>query len=87
MPSDPHVASDPRLVAFGRALVDARIERGYTLDDLSDHSGMSRRTISYLEGGLTNPRLLTIVALSHALDIDPARLVQPVMDVPAPATD
>lgn len=67
-------------MAFGQALVAARSERRWTLDELANQSGLSRRTVSYLEGGLINPRMLTVVALAHALKIDPGRLLQPVME-------
>lgn len=87
MASEPRVADDPRLVAFGTALVAARTERGWTLDDHANRSGLSRRTISYLEGGLINPRLLTVVALTHALEIDSSRLLEPVREIFAQARD
>ncbi|HJQ46567.1 MAG TPA: helix-turn-helix transcriptional regulator [Amycolatopsis sp.] len=73
---------DPRLVAFGRALAGERRDRGFTLDELADASGISRRSISYLENGIVNPRLTTVVDLARGLGIDIARLTRPLMDVP-----
>ncbi|GAA5106655.1 helix-turn-helix transcriptional regulator [Haloechinothrix salitolerans] len=83
----PRVVTDPRLVAFGRALAAARKARGYTLDELANLSGVSRRTVSYLEGGLSNPQLLTIAALARALEVDAAELIQPVDEVDPPPAE
>lgn len=76
--------SDPRLVAFGRLLAEARRARGLTVDELAGEAGFSRRTISYLEGGITDPHLTTVVELARALRCDPARLVRPLVDLPGP---
>jgi transcriptional regulator with XRE-family HTH domain len=71
----PRVASDPRLIAFGRAVTKARTARGWTLDDLVEYSGLSRRTISYIEGGLVDPRLTTVLTLAAALGVKPGDLL------------
>ncbi|PWV85806.1 Helix-turn-helix [Prauserella marina] len=57
-----------------------RTERGLTLDELAARSGVSRRVLSYAEGGLINPGILSFVAIVRALGIDSAELLQPMMD-------
>jgi transcriptional regulator with XRE-family HTH domain len=76
--------SDPRLAEFGRLLAAERRDSGCTVDEVAAATGLSRRTISYLEGGITNPHLTTVVTLARALRCDPARLVRPLVDIPPP---
>lgn len=70
---------NPRLVEFGKTLFKLRDARGLTLEELAARSGVSWRAISYLENGLREPRLLTVIDLAHGLDVDPALLVRPLM--------
>jgi transcriptional regulator with XRE-family HTH domain len=55
-------------VTFGRLLVDFRLDRGLSQDDLAGRSGMSVRAIRYLEHGqVLRPRRLTVSLLADAL--------------------
>ncbi|PXY23308.1 hypothetical protein BAY59_26870 [Prauserella coralliicola] len=54
--------------------------QGFTLDDLAERSGVSKRTLSYAEGGLINVGLLNLAHLAEALGVPVAELAQPVLD-------
>ena len=54
-----------------------RLEKGWTLKDLSDRVGLSQRTLSLLERGVREPRPTTISALAQALDCAPVDLMEP----------
>ena len=43
--------------AVGRRIREARAERGWTLDELADRSGVSRRMIVNVEAGTSNASL------------------------------
>src|SRR5215472_2309086 len=52
-----------------------RITRGWTLDELAERSGVSRRLIVQIEQGQTNPSIATLLRLSDALGVGLPRLV------------
>lgn len=56
-------------VRSGRAM------RGWTLDELAERSGVSRRLIVQIEQGQTNPSIATLLRLSDALGVGLPRLV------------
>lgn len=60
---------------FGRRLFMKRRRLGVSQEALAEMSGLSRHAIYLLENGRRTPGLGTIVSLSDALGIDPARLV------------
>lgn len=55
---------------FAETLKDLRRVQKLTLDELSAKSGVHKMTISKLENGLHEPRLLTIKKLSTALECE-----------------
>jgi DNA-binding XRE family transcriptional regulator len=62
---------------FGRKLFMARRRLGGVSQEALAHSaGLNRCTVYLLENGKRTPTLTTIVALAHALEIDPAKLVK-----------
>src|SRR5687767_5756216 len=62
--------------SFGRELKAARLERNFTLKDLSERSGVSITYLSDLERGtLENPTLKALTAISGALDLSPNELL------------
>jgi transcriptional regulator with XRE-family HTH domain len=61
--------------AVGRRVREARAERGWTLDQFADRSGVSRRMIVNVEAGTTNASLATLLRLASALHISLADLV------------
>lgn len=56
--------------AVGRMLSDARAQRGYTQQRLSDLSGVTQADISRIERGLLSPTTATMMRLAEALDAD-----------------
>lgn len=70
----------------GQRLRDARLIRGWTLDQLSERSGVSRRMIVNVEAGSTNPSLATLLRLSAAMGIALASLIAEPMDARNSAT-
>lgn len=60
-----------------------REERGYTLEELAERSGLSFRGLIYIEHGRRNPGVLTILGIASGLNVAPARLFEDV----SPVTD
>ncbi|MEV6212027.1 helix-turn-helix transcriptional regulator [Kitasatospora sp. NPDC051914] len=60
---------DPNLPALSRRLARHRADRGWTYDQLAEHSGLSRRTVIEIEQGRTIGTLATWHALAHAFNI------------------
>lgn len=78
----PHMAgeisSDPAAVmarTIGRRVRASRIDLGWTLDQLAQRSGVSRRMLVNVEQGSTNPSIATLLRLSDALGIGLPALV------------
>jgi len=61
--------------AVGRRVREARTDRGWTLDDLAEHSGVSRRMIVNVESGTSNASIATLLRLATALHVTLADLV------------
>ena len=55
-------------IAFGDAVRDARVNHGYSQEELADLCGMHRTYISDIERGLRNVSLENIEKISAALD-------------------
>jgi len=70
---------DTRLAARVQAL---RNERGWTLDDLATHSGLSRATCSRIERSETSPTAAQLGRLCGALELTMSQLLSP-LDAPA----
>lgn len=66
---------DPVAAALGRRLRTARQTRSWTLDDLAEASGVSRRMIVTIEAGRANATLNTLLRLAAAVEIPLAELV------------
>ena len=62
--------------AFGRRLRVSRTQLGYTLKQLARDGKCSWLFLVFCERGLIEPRLLTLLNLAHALNVDPGDLVQ-----------
>jgi transcriptional regulator with XRE-family HTH domain len=52
---------------FGDLLRAARTAQGLTFEELESRSGVYRRNIQYLEKGVTNPNLRTLMLLAAGL--------------------
>ncbi|WP_230396305.1 helix-turn-helix domain-containing protein [Streptomyces blattellae] len=73
---------DPRLVSFGMQIRRLREERGYSLEELAERSGLSFRGLIYIEHGRRNPGVLTVLSIASGLNVAPARLFEDVFQVP-----
>ena len=71
----PGVADRRREKAFGRALQAARKKHGLSQEDLGFESGYHRTYVSFLERGLKNPSLSTIMDLATTLGMSASELV------------
>jgi len=54
---------------IGERVRQHRNERGWTLDELSDRSGVSRRMLINIEHGEGNPSIATLLRISDALGV------------------
>lgn len=79
MSNSPDTDLDNRLAARIQAL---RSERGWTLDDMAENSGLSRATCSRIERGETSPTAAQLGRLCSALQMTLSRLLSP-LDIPA----
>lgn len=61
--------------AIGRRVRTTRTALGWTLDQLADRSGVSRRMLVNVEQGSTNPSIATLLRLSDALGLGLPALV------------
>lgn len=59
---------------FGSNVRALRLEKGWTQEELADHSGLTSVQISRVERGVREVRLTTFVSLVKALETTPARL-------------
>jgi Predicted transcriptional regulators len=66
---------DAVAAAIGRNVRALRQQRRLTLDALAAASGVSRGTVIQVESGKANPSIATLVALSEALQVGVASLV------------
>lgn len=72
-PDDDAAAAVSRTI--GRRVRLGRTGRGWTLDQLAERSGVSRRMLVNVEQGTTNPSIATLLRLSGALGIGLPELV------------
>ncbi|GAA0915931.1 hypothetical protein GCM10009558_102120 [Virgisporangium aurantiacum] len=62
---------------IGARVRQERLSRTWTLDQLADAAGVSRRMLVNVEQGVTNPSVGTLLRLSDALGIGLPALVEP----------
>jgi transcriptional regulator with XRE-family HTH domain/quercetin dioxygenase-like cupin family protein len=63
--------------AIARAVRALRQSRGWSLDELSGRSGVSKGMVVQIEGARTNPSVVTLCRLADAFGVTVARLVEP----------
>ena len=68
---------------IGRRIRAARLARSWTLDQMAESSGVSRRMVIMVEKGQTNPSVTTLLSLSDALGIGLPTLIANRNGVPA----
>ena len=61
--------------AFGRALFRVRTERGLSQEALAEAADLHRTYVSFLQRGLKQPSLTTVLRLARALKVAPTLLV------------
>ena len=59
-----------------RLLRKERIRREISLNRLAENAGLSRSMVSYVERGIRNPTLDTLLRIAIALDVDLWRLLK-----------
>lgn len=64
------------LERFGRNVREARLNRGWTQEDLAHESGLASVQISRIERGKREIRLLTLVRLLSALRVPSTTLLE-----------
>ncbi|MEU0343147.1 helix-turn-helix domain-containing protein [Streptomyces bobili] len=79
--SDP---PDPRLLLLGVHIRRMREERGLSLEELAELSGLSFRGLVYVEHGRRNAGVLTLLQIAEGLQTEPSQLLAP-FDTPAAA--
>ncbi|MCZ4100814.1 helix-turn-helix domain-containing protein [Streptomyces sp. H39-C1] len=65
---------DPQLLAIGMQIRRLREERGYSLEQLAERSGLSFRGLIYIEHGQRNASTLTLLRIASGLDVHPGKL-------------
>jgi transcriptional regulator with XRE-family HTH domain len=61
----------------GRRLKELRRSRGLTLAQLAERTGLSIGSLSQVERGLVSPTIRTVYAVSTALGVSPAWIIDP----------
>ena len=69
------VVDEGLVMLIGRRVRAARTARAWTLDDLAERSGVSRRMVVNVEQGVSNASIATLLRLSTSLGISLASLV------------
>lgn len=64
-------------VAIGRRVRQERLSRNWTLDQLAEAAGVSRRMVVNVEQGAANPSVGTLLRISDALGVGLPALVEP----------
>ena len=70
-----HAGADSISQAIGGRVRQGRTSRGWTLDQLAERSGVSRRMLVSIEQGSANPSIATLLRISDALGIGLPALV------------
>jgi transcriptional regulator with XRE-family HTH domain len=72
----PENASRRVALEVARLLRDERVRQGISMDRLARKSGLSQPMISYVERGMRNPTLDTLLRIAIALDVDLPKLIK-----------
>ena len=73
--SSPRYAEDPALLALGKAIRKARLERGVSQEELADRSSIDRSYMSSIERGMQNPGIISVLRIAHALEMTATELM------------
>jgi transcriptional regulator with XRE-family HTH domain len=72
--ASPRHAYAPSLVALGRAIRDARLERGVSQEELAARAAIDRSYMSSIERGAQNPGIVSLLRVVDALGMTAAEL-------------
>jgi transcriptional regulator with XRE-family HTH domain len=75
MTDDPTLLRESVTEAVARNVRDARTERGWTLEQLANRSGVSKGMVVQIEQGRTNPSIGTLSKVAEALGVSLPDLV------------
>ncbi len=64
------------MVHIGQRLKRLRTLRALTQAELADRAGVTTATVARIERDEIEPRMTTLRKLAHALEVDPAELVE-----------
>lgn len=59
-----------------RLLKEEREKRGLSMTVLAERAGLSQQMVSYVERGMRNPGLDTLIRLTEAMEVDLAELIK-----------
>lgn len=71
----PHVPN-PDYRALGVEIARLRHARGWSIERLAEAAGLGRRSIINLEGAHHEPRVATLWAVAHGLDVQLSDLIK-----------
>ncbi len=66
---------NPVAEAFGNVVKEAREQEGQSQQELANKTALNRTFISFLERGLRQPSLTTVLTIAKALHISAGKLV------------
>lgn len=69
--------SDPRRL-FGKRVRELRLQRDISQEKLAELAELHRNYVGGIERGERNVALLNIVKLARALEVRPAKLIEPI---------
>ncbi len=72
------VRSRHPLTVFGARLRQLRLKRNLSQERLAELADLHRNYVGMLERGECNISLLSILALARALNVKPAKLIEPI---------
>ncbi|WP_345628240.1 helix-turn-helix domain-containing protein [Rugosimonospora acidiphila] len=78
---------DAVTAAVARHVRALRHAHGWSLDELSGRSGVSKGMVVQIEGGKTNPSIGTLCRVADAFGVSVARLLEPDQPEPVRVTD
>ncbi|MGA2585035.1 MAG: XRE family transcriptional regulator [Tepidisphaeraceae bacterium] len=74
MPEVDDHAIESELAQLGTRLAEMRSKRGWTLEEVSERSGLSKAYLSRLEGGSRQPSIAAVLTLARVFDVPMASL-------------
>jgi transcriptional regulator with XRE-family HTH domain len=74
MPVEADLLKDDQLNHLCRRLADLRAQRGWTLEELAERSGLSKPFLSRLEAGSRQPSIAAVLTLTKVYDVSVAQL-------------